>query len=580
MAEIEADSAPLRGDHDRVESNTSCCVACNDATESLKILHCLHAMCVACLREHVTKDGTVSCFTCLTVAGSALPGIRLEDSLVDWPRPDINQRCGTDEAHENNGGDDLGLGPQCQAQQQPVCQDPQCIEDSDSELAVSQCVDCDLYLCDGHSRVHLKKRSTRGHRLTQLAAATVTALASLGEGDGTGAPEPKCMLHPSFTVDAYCGKCEQLCFQRCREKVHCDHSPMEEIQVVADRKREIWKTQLSTLGSAWREKLGKTSDAVSTQTREIHDRVEHLSNYIAADFAEHVKNIKQREQALIDQLDSLHWSAVKQLDEQSAYVKKKEYQLDRCEHLLRNLGNSSLLAAEKTLEKQVSDVVNCTQSAKLSAHDLKVPFDVSYVPFADCARSRAADLGELVDCGCDGRSTTPSRDGTTAETPIRVHPTFDPFSCDTAHVRLSNDGHEISRVADGYGMVSTLGSYSHGVIECSIQVLEPGLGLFIGIIAEENGQAAKLRTPFIGWPCHKMTGKVHSRQCAGSFRKLGQPWRAGDILVLQMDLQQYVLTGIHQRSGCSQNIGFHMPSERFGFAVLMGANARIRMIRS
>ena len=75
-------------------SNLRCCVACHSAAGSLKmkVLNCLHAMCVTCLGQHLSNDGTVSCFKCLTVAASGMPGVRLEESLADWPVQRVDMR--------------------------------------------------------------------------------------------------------------------------------------------------------------------------------------------------------------------------------------------------------------------------------------------------------------------------------------------------------------------------------------------------------------------------------------------------------------------------------------------------------
>eukprot|EP00117_Sycon_ciliatum_P015705 scpid104662/ scgid15445/ len=132
------------------------CVVCQApdvAKGSLKILSCLHAMCVPCLREVVHKDGTVSCSRCLKFT-AGIPSVRLEDSLVDWPLSASEMKTDCDDCEEP------------EFQRVVVCQDPQC--DGECVPAASFCVKCDLHLCEGHISVHKGKRATRDHPLVVI----------------------------------------------------------------------------------------------------------------------------------------------------------------------------------------------------------------------------------------------------------------------------------------------------------------------------------------------------------------------------------------------------------------------------
>ncbi|XP_065180131.1 transcription intermediary factor 1-beta-like [Sycon ciliatum] len=367
-------------------SNLRCCVACHSAADSLKmkVLNCLHAMCVTCLGQHLSNDGTVSCCKCLTVAASGMPGVRLEESLADWPVQRVEMR--------GKEGSELQSD---HSEKQLVCQSLEC--QGESCPATSLCVDCGLYMCEGHEKLHLMKRSCCGHHLQ-----SVHTMRTAAEDDTVADSEfLHCSLHPHFLVESYCKKCEQLTCQRCSEQRHASCSPsIEEIATAAERKRAQWKSLLSDSSDAWREHLSEMNVHIATRTAEINEKVEALSEEIVADFNTHIKNLQRRQEDLLNELDTRRWKALQDLEKQSAIVGKKTFQLDCCEHLVQNLGNSNLLTAEKILQTQIKDVVNSNEEADISDdHRVDVDFTVSYRAFAtdDMEKKRTSQLGRLVD---------------------------------------------------------------------------------------------------------------------------------------------------------------------------------------
>ncbi|XP_065186022.1 transcription intermediary factor 1-beta-like [Sycon ciliatum] len=367
-------------------SNLRCCVACHSDADSLKmkVLNCLHAMCVTCLRQHLSNDGTVSCFKCLTVAASGMPGVRLEESLADWPVQKVEVRGKASSELQSY-----------HSEKQLVCQSLEC--QGESSPATSLCVDCGLYMCEGHEKVHLMKRSCYGHHLQ-----SVHTMRTAAEGDTVPDSEfLHCSLHPHFLAKSYCKKCEQLICQRCSEQRHASCSPsIEEIPTAAERKRSQWKSLLSDSSDSWREHLSDMNVHIATRTAEINEKVEALSEKIVADFNMHIKNLQRRQEDLLNELDARRWNALQDLEKQSGIVEKKTFQLDCCEHLVQNLGNSNLLTAEKILQTQIKDVVTSNEEADISDdHRVDVDFTVSYRAFAtdDQEKKRTSQLGRFVD---------------------------------------------------------------------------------------------------------------------------------------------------------------------------------------
>ncbi|XP_065186019.1 E3 ubiquitin-protein ligase TRIM71-like [Sycon ciliatum] len=406
-------------------SNLRCCVACHSATDSLKmkVLNCLHAMCVTCLGQYLSNDGTVSCFKCLTVAASGMPGVRLEESLADWPVQKVEVR-----------GKESSELQSDHPEKQLVCQSLEC--QGESSPATSLCVDCGLYMCEGHEKLHLMKRSCYGHHLQ-----SVHTMRTAAEDDTVADSEfLHCSLHPHFLVKSYCKKCEQLICQRCSQQHHASCSPsIEEIPTAAERKRAQWKSLLSDSSDAWREHLSEMNVHIAKRTADINEKVEALSEKIVADFNTHIKNLQRRQEDLLNELDTRRCKALQDLEKQSAIVGKKTFQLDCCEHLVQNLGNSNLLTAEKILQTQIKDVVNSNEEADaIDDHRVDIDFTVSYRAFAadDQEKKRTSQLGRLVDSASRAESVKKNTE--------RVQPVFDPFSCKPTKFSLSSDRYESS----------------------------------------------------------------------------------------------------------------------------------------
>ena len=586
------------------------CVACQnvpDAYSGLKILNCLHTMCVPCLKDNVNKDGTVSCFNCLQVGGSALPGIRLEESLVDWPKTERRlqtcsrssneiscsgevlssaERSATEnlessgeeaeveeepessneisetevqaestlcnETSEKNGQSESS-NKLSDAEVQPMCQNPDC----EGELvpAVSLCIDCGVHMCGDHEKLHSKRKAAaHGHRI-------VAAVSTHG-GQTNLSAEFKCQLHPQHTVKSYCAKCKMLTCEQCCVRIHLNCSKdFQDIQTAAERMREEWKAGLSSCSDAWREKLSNTRSSIDTYTQDINDKVEELSETIIADFEEHIKNIRKRQRKVLDSLDVARWKALHRLEKQSEIVDTKSYQLDSCEHLVRNLGNHSLLAAEKILNSLIDNIVD--ENRKLSGKsdilpDTEYSLQVSYPGFADDESVHVSMLGELINSSNFGGAELRKRGG-------RAYPEVDTFTCDSTSLTVTDNGHEVSSNAtdDEWIPIATLGSYCHGVVECTVQICRTRKGLFLGVAKETCRKIININKrdkKFLGW----FSSDLNADFCVGDNSKLGQPWQARDIIIFRLDSNQHTLTGIHKRSGQSQTIP--VPTGKLCFA--------------
>ncbi|XP_065177370.1 RING finger protein 207-like [Sycon ciliatum] len=545
-----------KSDIDSGLASSKICQACHLEADSLKILNCLHVMCLPCLKEHIGKDGTVSCFKCLTVGGSTLPGARLEDSLIDWPTPERLK-------------DDVEVQSKAQeSSAQPRCQNPDCSEAF--EPAVSLCVDCGLHMCVDHERIHAKRKGIAfGHRVMPVAEIrSVDKQLQIRDKEFK-----KCFLHPGRSMTSYCTQCKVLICKQCSERFHIKCSKdVEEVQVIAERKRKEWKTHLTNYSEACKEQLQSTRTSIKARTNSINDEVEALSEKITADFQEHIKNIQQRQQTVLADLDAARWKALKRLEEKSEMVEMKSYQLNSCEYLVHNLGMSSLLAAEKFLHlviEYVGNTANSSSKYSTTRPETAHPLPVAYSKFASDERWHVSELGELANV-----SSSPSIGDTASDDATLVVPAFDVASCEAAGLDVSEQGRELSCPTKAWVAVASQGSYSHGILQCSVLVVNGGRGLFLGVAVESGGKISEcsVEKPFLGWHCRA----DNSEFCVGSSNKLGQPWLRDDVIVLRLDCDRHTLTGVNERTGYSETIA--VPARRLCFAAEISTRSTIHFI--
>eukprot|EP00117_Sycon_ciliatum_P041078 scpid43454/ scgid4958/ E3 ubiquitin-protein ligase TRIM33; Ectodermin homolog; Transcription intermediary factor 1-gamma; Tripartite motif-containing protein 33 len=559
MAEAFSNSPPTRRSPLAAGGSVKgLCVACHKPADRLKILNCLHAMCVPCIREHVGKDATVSCFQCLCVAGTADPGVRLEDSLAEWPRWGW-----ADSTNAKTSSADPEL--------RPFCQSPEC--EGEFEPAVSLCADCGLYLCEDHETFHLKKKSSRGHQISRLndgfTAPPPTQTPPSREGTGTRSGVGRqCSFHPNHAVKSYCSQCKLLACERCLEQrhAHCSEG-FEDIETAAESTRTFWKGELCEHASFWRKQLDDDSNSIASRTAQINDKVEELSAQISADFEKFIKKLRQRQDDLLNELDTSRWSALKDLERQSEIVKQKVYQRESCERLVRYLDDANLLTAVKILDAQVDDVVDYCMDASLC--DLpQVDFSVSYDTFADDESCHVPSLGKFLIDGFVEASAETKR--------INTQPTFDQFTLAADDFSLSDDGHEVSNTGEGWAAFSTLGSYCHGEVICVFRV-RPGRGdLAVGVRRESCHELefCSPEKPFLGW-CND-GGDGNSDYCVGDSGKLGQPWQDDDCIAFRLDCNAHTLTARHSRSGQIDRIA--VPAGRLCFAAELDSGASIKIV--
>eukprot|EP00117_Sycon_ciliatum_P046915 scpid109915/ scgid33558/ len=105
------------------------CNDCGSSSTALKFVSCLHTLCVPCLQNSISFDGSIKCPKCLSMTP---PPVGYEP-LRSLPNSVVR-------------GDSVA---EDETQGKPVCE-----ECGDDTIASSGCENCQVKMCDAHCGVH------------------------------------------------------------------------------------------------------------------------------------------------------------------------------------------------------------------------------------------------------------------------------------------------------------------------------------------------------------------------------------------------------------------------------------------
>eukprot|EP00117_Sycon_ciliatum_P020774 scpid35664/ scgid0814/ len=178
------------------------CNGCGSSSTALKFVSCLHTLCVPCLQNSISFDGSIKCPKCLSITPLRV-GVEPMRSL-----PSVTVSGDAVAGDETQG--------------QPVCE-----ECGDDTIATSGCENCQVKMCDAHAGVHPLNKITKGHIVTPLSQVE-QASSSAGSTSRSAATQHRCVLHTSEFVDGFCVQCDQLLCPKCKQT----HSHRKDHQVL------------------------------------------------------------------------------------------------------------------------------------------------------------------------------------------------------------------------------------------------------------------------------------------------------------------------------------------------------------
>ncbi|XP_065187541.1 E3 ubiquitin-protein ligase TRIM45-like isoform X1 [Sycon ciliatum] len=587
-----------------MSSERVCCVSCGGTGRRLKLVSCLHSVCVACLEEHIHRDGYIKCPKCISktpIPTVAFPLTHLPDSYPKY-------------------GDETGASA---TNVQVMCDD--CAED---EHATARCEDCGANLCSAHAHAHPRNRATRNHKLTSLSAEQQETATE------RGSIQHYCAVHPRQVLSRYCVQCNQLACQKCMDTgAHSDTDTQHQVLSIEAAAQKMRETVDGNISSCISDSEGVISSAlgkVQAEISTVNDDAEFASKEITEQFNLLKKVLEAREKTLLDKVDRQKNGKLVQLEAQvcrlqdslfhgqavSTIFKTCSDQTDflKIAHWLNSAIDQRKNVTEKDAEpcvhshisyvginaknatkeiEEIGKVVDFTQfsdALTVSAQDTRVNANMRIVlkgaplpvPFEECADRLRFKISvhdgshaelpvtELQQVSSDclesrgeqqlteetGQLTVSVQYGErhVQGSPMQVrvtHPAQPVFDQSRCHedITISNAGHTVRRaLTSGYRSVCTSSiPTTHGTSSIRLRIDKTYDGdMYIcacSATVPRLDDVHSVKTEIFGW------NGYWAGYTKGNGGQLGQSWVAGDIISLELDHDNQTLTGHHERTG-------------------------------
>ena len=298
------------------------CVFCNvsEPTDG-RFLNCLHVICVSCLQENVTPEGSIECCICKELTEQRFPALALSKQLFPSHSTTLTERVGNEYRFAGSTGRSVELlgaggeiGTWCD-----FCQGANGVK----RRATHACNECDgALLCGEHVEEHGKIRVFRRHEVKPL-----STLSSAGEG-GHSAKVSHCPLHAKQELSSACKTCCVPVCQQCLVRGHKQH----DVVSLSDMAKDLQEGLLKEFGGRGESTahasqstgclntcltfnvehmIGLAEEEMST----INDEATDASQVISDTFDTVRKLIQKSEEDLLDNVDALRWQQQRSLEE-------------------------------------------------------------------------------------------------------------------------------------------------------------------------------------------------------------------------------------------------------------------------
>eukprot|EP00117_Sycon_ciliatum_P020284 scpid79943/ scgid18114/ Tripartite motif-containing protein 45 len=269
------------------------CVACGCENKRIKLVQCLHSLCISCLEQNVDEDGSITCPKCSAstpLQAGCSPMLSLPDSYAKVEGSGAEQKSAVS-----------------------------CDECMDVEVAVSRCATCSSHLCSFHTEGHKISRATHGHEVLALTEAGTETAETTTAASATQS-QHRCALHPSSILTKFCTKCKKLLCERCigTGKHEPHKQDLVSINAAAEKMRASVNDLLLSCVSESDGVLESSIEKVQSSIRNLHDQIELASEEAVLFFRSLVEAIQKRETSVLNELDDLRSQALGPLEKQLA----------------------------------------------------------------------------------------------------------------------------------------------------------------------------------------------------------------------------------------------------------------------
>ena len=368
------------------------CVFCqvvvgSGVTGAGKVLPCMHLACKLCIQESVTLRNKATCARCQTEIPDPGHGETVVDSLSDWPGWNATSRGVQSESGQFGGdlpSDDVLAGePKAKrslTEARLVCEAADCC-DADAD-ACTKCKECDMLLCDGHTIVHRRSKKSCQHTLLQLDS----------ERRDHALHSQKCRLHITSDLVKFCMTCNTLLCDVCLTKspLHSSHDVVD-IATAAEVCKEAFSKQLARFADdEIDEGLALKQVWLEEQKTKIENEAEAVSTAITADFEKMHRQLRDREEKLVADLNTLCWSRLKTLEKRDQELVEMRGKIKISRHLVERLESVYLVRSAESvvtvLEKDVASACEDEEDYTLRA---------SYETFSEYFGEEVQEIGAI-----------------------------------------------------------------------------------------------------------------------------------------------------------------------------------------
>eukprot|EP00117_Sycon_ciliatum_P026325 scpid49362/ scgid2922/ len=539
------------------------CVFCQtdgdwSSARQLKILRCLHVSCKSCAEQFLSYENTIECARCQIVTPDPGPGRKLSEYLVSWPS---RQLAAVTASQEHN---DQSI--EASSNEAMVCQNSDC--EGVDEPATVRCLTCNRLLCEQHSAIHKRSMKSRDHSVADVSLESERVLAD----------DERCVLH-NEELQTYCISCKVLLCDRCNaDKQHaerCEEEPIA-VHVAAERlrKAQIQRRQAKRFVLEVSANFLKT---IQANVDTANERAKELSEEISTDIAAGVKVLQEQGEHMQRSLDQARLKTVNHLEKIKDDTDEERRKLDTAVYLSKLLGDAAVLRAlairsDGEFLDDSTDGLEYCNFMDMNLDDYDSEDDSDYEPEVNGDETSEEDADDESDDESDGeedsgededeeprpagyeleykfkptlaksiplldwaytvQQSAQPVDGSKRRSNVQIFPWLSP-SMKSKDVTLSQDMQQATRGQSEAGWSSVC--WNPPPVAFQVEIVSGDVFLGFASSATRLGDGTDWpHEPdrFYGWAPR---GSERSLATGGVLRR---PWKAGDVLHLELDKAQ------------------------------------------
>ena len=317
------------------------CNGCGSSSTALKFVSCLHTLCVPCVQNSISFDGSVKCPKCLSTTPPP----------VGEPLRSLPNVVGR--------GDSVARD---ETQGKPLCE-----ECGDDTIASSACENCQVKMCDVHAGSHPLFKATKGHTIKPLSVSQVEHASSSAGSTGRSATKHRCVLHTSEFINRFCVQCNQLLCPKC-EQAHShkiDHQVLD-IARAGQKTRDMLADKLGSSTSTCDGIITQALNNVQTNIQKLNEQTAQASANVNQFFKLLIQAVEKRQKVLLAELDDMRSKKTLSLEKQQCRLQDCVSQVESASDIVKSFTDDvELLRIWTWVDESLNKVMRTTEEDKV-----------------------------------------------------------------------------------------------------------------------------------------------------------------------------------------------------------------------